>query len=225
MECFSARLGLKKRQKKKKKHSKSTPWGTPSQVPKSTQKALHAIGALSGPGPWALLQMAAGIAGIASFQTDSGNLSCKEKQNLRTTGNLGCSTPAAVTAPCSETVARLPAATATVLCPLGSQQPYLQGLEDLGSFWEESHELEFGLEPPYAGALGPEIPQKILKKGLPKPSSQKGVKQVPTKSTRTRRKRVKICQKSVFGDFFGTFLTGRPGRPFGDFWGISGLGA
>ena len=34
------------------KHSKSTPWGTPRQMPKSTQKALH--GALSGPGPWAL---------------------------------------------------------------------------------------------------------------------------------------------------------------------------
>ena len=55
-ECFLALLGLKSA----KKHSKSTLWGTPRQVPKTTQKALR--GALSGPGPWALLSMAAGIA-------------------------------------------------------------------------------------------------------------------------------------------------------------------
>ena len=35
--------------KKAKKNSKSSLWGTPSQVPKNTQKALR--GALSGPGP------------------------------------------------------------------------------------------------------------------------------------------------------------------------------
>ena len=44
--------------------AKSTPWstlwGAPSEVPKSTLKALFR--ALSGPGPWALLSMAAGIA-------------------------------------------------------------------------------------------------------------------------------------------------------------------
>ena len=44
-ECFLAFLGLKNA----KKHSKSTLWGTPSQGPKHTQKALR--GALSGPGP------------------------------------------------------------------------------------------------------------------------------------------------------------------------------
>ena len=44
-ECFLAFLGLQNAQK----HSKSTLWGTPSQVPKNTQKALR--GALSGPGP------------------------------------------------------------------------------------------------------------------------------------------------------------------------------
>ena len=46
--------------KSAKKHSKSTLWRTRSQVPKIAQKALW--GALSGPGPGALLQMAAGIA-------------------------------------------------------------------------------------------------------------------------------------------------------------------
>ena len=44
-ECFWAFSSPKKA----KKHSKSTLWGTPSQVPKNTQKALR--GALSGPGP------------------------------------------------------------------------------------------------------------------------------------------------------------------------------
>ena len=44
-ECFLAFLGPKKA----KKHSKSTLWGTPRQVPKIAQKALR--GALSGPGP------------------------------------------------------------------------------------------------------------------------------------------------------------------------------
>ena len=46
---FFGNFRAKKRQKALKKHS----WGTPSQVPKNTQKALR--GALSGPGPWALL--------------------------------------------------------------------------------------------------------------------------------------------------------------------------
>ena len=44
-ECFLAFLGPKNA----KKHSKSTLWGTPRQVPKIAQKALR--GALSGPGP------------------------------------------------------------------------------------------------------------------------------------------------------------------------------
>ena len=48
-ECFLSAfwrfLGLKNA----KKHSKSTLWGTPRQVPKIAQKALQ--GALSGPGP------------------------------------------------------------------------------------------------------------------------------------------------------------------------------
>ena len=46
--------------KSAKKHSKNTLWGTPSQVPRNTQKALR--GAISSPGCWALLYMAAGIA-------------------------------------------------------------------------------------------------------------------------------------------------------------------
>ena len=44
-ECFLAFLGPKNA----KKHSKSTLWGTPRQVPKIAQNALR--GALSGPGP------------------------------------------------------------------------------------------------------------------------------------------------------------------------------
>ena len=44
-ECFLAFFGPKN----DKKHSKSTLWGTPRQVPKIAQKALR--GALSGPGP------------------------------------------------------------------------------------------------------------------------------------------------------------------------------
>ena len=44
-ECFLAFFGPKNA----KKHSKSTLWGTPRQVPKIAQKALR--GALSGPGP------------------------------------------------------------------------------------------------------------------------------------------------------------------------------
>ena len=44
-ECFLAFLGPKNA----KKHSKSTLWGTPRQVPKIAQKALR--GALSGPSP------------------------------------------------------------------------------------------------------------------------------------------------------------------------------
>ena len=44
-ECFLAFLGPENA----KKHSKSTLWGTPRQVPKIAQKALR--GALSGPGP------------------------------------------------------------------------------------------------------------------------------------------------------------------------------
>ena len=44
-ECFLAVLSPKNA----KKHSKSTLWGTPRQVPKIAQKALR--GALSGPGP------------------------------------------------------------------------------------------------------------------------------------------------------------------------------
>ena len=55
-ECFLAFFSPKKA----KKHSKSTLWGTPRQAPKVAQKALR--GALSGPGPGALLLMAAGIA-------------------------------------------------------------------------------------------------------------------------------------------------------------------
>ena len=43
-ECFLAFFGPKNA----KKHSKSTLWGTPRQVPKIAQKALR--GALSGPG-------------------------------------------------------------------------------------------------------------------------------------------------------------------------------
>ena len=53
---FFGSFGAKKRQK----HSKNTLWGNPRQLSKSTQKALR--GALSGPGPGALLSMAAGIA-------------------------------------------------------------------------------------------------------------------------------------------------------------------
>ena len=45
-ECFSAFLGPKNVEK----HSKSTLWGSPRQVPKIAQKALRG-GALSGPGP------------------------------------------------------------------------------------------------------------------------------------------------------------------------------
>ena len=45
LECFLRFLGLKN----VNKHPKSTLWGTPRQVPKSTQEALR--GALSGPGP------------------------------------------------------------------------------------------------------------------------------------------------------------------------------
>ena len=44
-ECFLAVFGPKNA----KKHSKSTLWGTPRQVPKIAQKALR--GGLSGPGP------------------------------------------------------------------------------------------------------------------------------------------------------------------------------
>ena len=44
-ECFLTFFGPKNA----KKHSKSTLWGTPRQVPKIAQKALR--GALSGPGP------------------------------------------------------------------------------------------------------------------------------------------------------------------------------
>ena len=46
-ECFLAFFGPKNA--KNKKHSKSTLWGTPRQVPKIAQKALR--GAHSGPGP------------------------------------------------------------------------------------------------------------------------------------------------------------------------------
>ena len=59
---FWALFGTCRAKKKAKKHSKSTLWGTPRQVPKGTQKAL--FGAHSGSGSWALLYMAGGIANL-----------------------------------------------------------------------------------------------------------------------------------------------------------------
>ena len=50
-KCFLSVFGHLSGLKSFKKHSKNTLWGTPSQVP--IAKALR--GALSGPGPWALL--------------------------------------------------------------------------------------------------------------------------------------------------------------------------
>ena len=48
-ECFLSAFWRFLSPKSAKKHSKSTSWGTPSQVPNNTQKALRE--ALSGPGP------------------------------------------------------------------------------------------------------------------------------------------------------------------------------
>ena len=48
-ECFLSAFWRFLGPKNAKKHSKSTLWGTPRQVPKPAQKALR--GALSGPGP------------------------------------------------------------------------------------------------------------------------------------------------------------------------------
>ena len=49
-ECFLSAVWRFLIPKSAKKHSKSTPWGTPSQAPNTTQKALR--GALSGPVLW-----------------------------------------------------------------------------------------------------------------------------------------------------------------------------
>ena len=55
-ECFLSDFWHFWGLKNAKKHSKSTPWGTPSQVPKNTQRALR--GALSGPGRKAICDIA-----------------------------------------------------------------------------------------------------------------------------------------------------------------------
>ena len=104
--------------------------------------------------------------------------------------------------------------------------PRLAALERWASPSQKSQNfgaLSLRLEPPYTGVprpSGPEIPQKSQIPGLPAWS----VKKVSKKCQMTR-KRVKKTTKSVFGDFFDTFLTlptGRPGKSFLRLFGDSG---
>ena len=74
------------------------------------------------------------------------------------------------------------------------------------------------------GPLGPKSPKslKMVFPGLPASSVSKKV----SKKCQTTRKRVKKTTKSVFGDFFDTFLTlptGRPGKSFLRLLGDSGV--
>ena len=74
------------------------------------------------------------------------------------------------------------------------------------------------------GALGPKSP-KSLKNGFPGLPAR-SVKKV-SKNSQMTRTRLKKTTKSVFGDFFDTFLTlpaGRPGKSFLRLFGVSGLG-
>ena len=85
------------------------------------------------------------------------------------------------------------------------------------------------LEPPHTGVprpSGPEIHKKS-QKGLPAPPRPECQKSVEKSLKGPTRKRGKKVSKSVFGDFFGTFLTlwaGRPGKTFFRLFGDFGLG-
>ena len=74
-ECFLAFLGPKHA----KKHSKSTLWGTPRQVPKIAQKALR--GALSGPGPKSTCKWRPGSQNLSLLGTEKNHDNQKKGQN------------------------------------------------------------------------------------------------------------------------------------------------
>ena len=83
---------------------------------------------------------------------------------------------------------------------------------------EPSRELQESL-----GPSGPEIPKKS-EKGLPGPPAA-GSQKVWKKSRSSPEKSGKSLENvssGLFRDFFQTFWDPGAGRPFSDFWGISG---